>query len=166
MSKSSHKYYFSDYSLFHSLLIYRSLLLFRLATRVKSRQGERKDHPSHHLFLSFSDVTHNSFSRSSYMDQYLFSDLTPVYVYVKPGNLKLFEVSHLAQSCPLTCPKHGPLRPKGMLLSSNKQGWKVVAHLSQCWWQPTPSDSSASFSTRLSLALHLCFSESNSKPGP
>lgn len=73
------------------------------------------------------------------MDQYLFSDLTPVYVYVKAGNLKLFEVFHLAQSCPLTCPKHGLLRPKGMLLCSNKQGWEVVSHLSQCWWQPTPS---------------------------
>jgi len=98
------------------------------------------------------------------MDQYLFTDLTPVYVYVKAGNLKLFEVFHLAQSCPLTCPKHGPLHPKGMLLSSNKQGWEVVAHLSQCWWQLTTSELSASFSTPFSISLSP--SESNRSTGP
>ncbi len=79
------------------------------------------------------------------MDQYLFSDLTPVYVYVKPGNLKLFEVFHLAQSCPLTCPKHGPLRPKACCSPAINKAGKLLQHLSQCWWQPTPSDSSVSF---------------------
>lgn len=67
----------------------------RLASRVKSSQGEKKDHSSHPLFLSFSDVAYNSSMGRGYLDQYLFSDLTSVYVCVKAGNFKLYEVFHL-----------------------------------------------------------------------